>query len=397
MQRDSKREVKQNVKMLFEKHKNEARRLMKQNEKLRALEEYQKALVLIPEDLDARQRSAEIIGELKGENEEFSQYQLIASKALAISNIMLLHMDNKGEPPEDNKLTADKKADPTPCTLDKGKIISLDIPLFSNLEPQEFLELLQSFEIINVAAGQRFITENEIGDTMYILVSGKVDIVREIDGKSEKVAEMLPGCFFGEIALISDIPRLASAYAKTDSILLAINRVILAEIDRKYPEVKKVIECFHFERLVKNVLSSSPILRGMDSEQVVNAMEFFEATSFEPGTRLLTQGEPGAGFFLILRGNCSVWSTDDRGNVQEYPELAEGDFFGEISLLLDIPVTATVTTKERSTILKMNADDFQKIIKNQKEMAEKISEVGQERLNRTKGYTKKGDLVKALL
>lgn len=70
------------------------------------------------------------------------------------------------------------------------------------------------------AAGQTIFSENEPGESLFVITSGAVEISRD----AQKVAELPAGAFFGELALISDLPRSATARAAADSELLEISR-----------------------------------------------------------------------------------------------------------------------------------------------------------------------------
>ena len=67
-------------------------------------------------------------------------------------------------------------------------------------------------------------SEYERGEEFFMIVSGKVKIVKLISGM-EKIIDILgPGDIFGEMALLENAPRSASAITETDSILLVFNR-----------------------------------------------------------------------------------------------------------------------------------------------------------------------------
>jgi CRP-like cAMP-binding protein len=69
-------------------------------------------------------------------------------------------------------------------------------------------------------AGSSVMKEGEKGGFMYVVLSGKVTVAL----KSTVVARLGPGCVLGEMALLDQSPRAASAVAETDSSLLPINR-----------------------------------------------------------------------------------------------------------------------------------------------------------------------------
>jgi CRP-like cAMP-binding protein len=75
-------------------------------------------------------------------------------------------------------------------------------------------------ETVVFRAGDKIVTEGERGDVMYGIKRGEVEIV-----KGARVVETLgPEGFFGEMALVDQSPRSASAQAKTECELVPINQ-----------------------------------------------------------------------------------------------------------------------------------------------------------------------------
>jgi len=91
--------------------------------------------------------------------------------------------------------------------------------------------------LIQAAAGQVIFRENDPGDKMYIILEGVVEILKEAQGGSSKVLTSVgKGEFFGEMALIDDRPRSATAIASVPCKLLVMSDDLLDSYIAGNPE-----------------------------------------------------------------------------------------------------------------------------------------------------------------
>jgi len=86
-------------------------------------------------------------------------------------------------------------------------------------------------EYQSFASGQIIFSEGAPGENMYIVAEGQVDIV----GNGKLIETIEPGGIFGEIALIDNQPRSATAIARTDCLLTPINRAHFLTLIRRTP------------------------------------------------------------------------------------------------------------------------------------------------------------------
>jgi len=91
------------------------------------------------------------------------------------------------------------------------------VPLFKRLEPHELEHLAQEVDQVNYKAGETIFHEHDRGDALYILEEGTVRIwVMDEDVNEVTLAELKPGDFFGELAVLDRGERSSSATALTD-------------------------------------------------------------------------------------------------------------------------------------------------------------------------------------
>lgn len=99
----------------------------------------------------------------------------------------------------------------------------LHLPFFKNFSKEHIKELIATSKIAKVRKGKTIVTEGEIDDTFYIILSGKVTIK-----KGDKTISVIGhGECFGEMAYICGQARAATVIAETDCILLIISAPLL--------------------------------------------------------------------------------------------------------------------------------------------------------------------------
>jgi len=99
--------------------------------------------------------------------------------------------------------------------------------------PGGFTDYLARF-----AAGQPIFGEGEVGTEMFVIQSGTVEVFkRSRRGEEKLLATLEKGDFFGEMSILEDVPRTASARAKTDCELVRINQSTFDEMLRHNAEI----------------------------------------------------------------------------------------------------------------------------------------------------------------
>ena len=94
------------------------------------------------------------------------------------------------------------------------------IPLFSPLPPTTLERLAAHLSSVTALTGTEFVREGDAGDLFYVVAAGRIEVSRE----GGRVGELGPGDYFGEIALLRDVPRSATCTATTNVELYTIDR-----------------------------------------------------------------------------------------------------------------------------------------------------------------------------
>ena len=94
------------------------------------------------------------------------------------------------------------------------------LPIFAPLGPARIEALARQLTQSEVPAGSVVVTEGEAGELFYVIKSGRVRVTHG----DQVIREQGPGDYFGEIALLRDVPRTATVTASEDSVLLSLAR-----------------------------------------------------------------------------------------------------------------------------------------------------------------------------
>jgi CRP-like cAMP-binding protein len=106
------------------------------------------------------------------------------------------------------------------------------------------------------------------------------------------------------------------------------------------------------------LLKQVPLFAQCSQRELAQVALLSSELSLPAGRKLMTEGEPGREFIVLAEGRAEV-----RRKGRPLRELVDGDFLGEISLVADIPRTATVTTLTPATVLLVTARDFRTLMR----------------------------------
>lgn len=105
-------------------------------------------------------------------------------------------------------------------------------------------------------------------------------------------------------------------------------------------------------------LAELSLFAGLPRAQLDSIAHTFDEMSFEPGDRVLRQGLTGSGFYVILDGEANVVH-----NGVEIARLARGDFFGEVSALLEEPPSADIVAASPLRCLVLGPEELNEFLR----------------------------------
>ena len=192
--------------------------------------------------------------------------------------------------------------------------------------------------------------EGEEGDTLYVVFSGKVEVLRDTKtGRAEKVAILGPGEVFGEVALIHHIPRNRSVRAVKTSILLTISQKVFDEIVLEHMPTHKVEEIIQKRAFLHRI----PLCSEWSDDAVNRLAQLSVLNNYPIGDTVLPAGMFNQFFYIVYDGLLHVERDGKR-----LARLGIGDFFGEISIMQNSVSVADVVAHNETRCISIYRNEF---------------------------------------
>jgi CRP-like cAMP-binding protein len=128
------------------------------------------------------------------------------------------------------------------------------------------------------------------------------------------------------------------------------------------------------------VLPPIPLLSELSRDDFAAVLETVELVRRPRGARILKQGEPGASFFLIARGDLQVTREQEGAPATQLAELHEGAVFGEMALLSKSPRAANVDTLSEADVLEFHVEALSRLSSGAATIARALDRFTRERL-----------------
>jgi CRP-like cAMP-binding protein len=242
---------------------------------------------------------------------------------------------------------------------DRAQVLTLlhAVPFLESLDMASLESLVGRLVHLKVPAETEVVRQGQDGDCFYIVRTGTADVL--VDGFL--VGSVTPGGYFGERALLRNVPRMATVRSREPMELLALGRADfvtaltgqesattgLAPV-RAHPDA-----CELTLRQRVEVLSQVSLLSHLDSGALRQLAAHSRVEQWSEGALVVKEGDEGDRFFVLLEGRAVV-SAGSRA----VSELLPGDQFGEIALLHGVPRRADVTVTSPSTTMSLPREAF---------------------------------------
>jgi len=269
------------------------------------------------------------------------------------------------------------------------------IPLFNSLSDDDLANIVDAPEngIEEFGSREIIVRESEIGDCMYIILDGYLEVTIR-SGSSDRevgIATLRPGDFFGEQSL------LPWGTGRRNASVKALHSAKVFRIDKKYvllsikqsdedvedsdSEDTTTINAKFEPDEVRDLIMDIPLFKSLNNQELATIRDWTEVVTFGPGDFVIKKFQKGEHLYVILEGNAEVFTLDNDGEILILAELSTGEFFGEQALMPDSrgKRNAFVRANSKTRMIKIPKDYFRLILSRDEEIAAKLKEIQESR------------------
>ncbi|MFT4582628.1 MAG: CRP-like cAMP-binding protein [Gammaproteobacteria bacterium] len=266
------------------------------------------------------------------------------------------------------------------------------IPIFASLTEDELRQIIQSPDngIVSYKPLEPIIHEDEIGDCMYIVLEGAVDVrIKAVAGREITIATLKAGEFFGEQALLPGATgkRNAGVRALQSSRLFKITKKDVVLGISQHEDLSDALDDLNSlgdDERVKMLIRSVRLFRSLSQNDLDRIGTWTEVLGVDAGEIIVREEEQGDFMYVVLEGSVEVFVVDDDGQIVVLAELFRGNYFGEQALLPEGSGkrNANVRTNGASTLVRVAKKYFRLIINHDNKLMLALMAIGDAQKNK---------------
>jgi CRP-like cAMP-binding protein/ATP/ADP translocase len=266
-------------------------------------------------------------------------------------------------------------------TIEKVELLK-QTAMFKRISEEALAFVASKMKLVSIQQDHTIIKQNDMNDYMYIIATGKVEVIK--DGRS--LAMLRKFDIFGEFALIDVAPRSASVISLKDTTLLQLNRFDFNSLLLEQPKVLNgIIEvlCLRLRSVMKDAIQKKtdnissvqivqedlmgdllPLEKVLLLKQVnlfseisdfilENISQIMEVVVFEESDNIIKKDEVEHSLYIIISGKVRVF--DDE---KQLAVLGRNSIVGELSLLDSEPRSANIACETAVKTLRLEQRDL---------------------------------------
>ena len=255
------------------------------------------------------------------------------------------------------------------------------------------------------ANGEIIIKEGDIGNSFFQLLEGKAQVFLNYGGADQiKLTDLVPGKYFGEMAVIETYPRSSTVVADGSAKVIEIAADELKEYFEQYPEkIIDIMMCLgtRLKELTADYDEAKQVLAGLKDPSadkssfaaaIAKHLNWFKSSkraidkpsaealreaaekisgqsdksieAYSKGTVIFMQGETGKCMYMLHGGNVGIYTNYGTADQVKLTELFPVACFGEMGMISDDARSATAVSESDDTYVEIiRPDDLEELFK----------------------------------
>ncbi|MEE9575702.1 MAG: cyclic nucleotide-binding domain-containing protein [Gammaproteobacteria bacterium] len=270
-----------------------------------------------------------------------------------------------------------------------------NIPLFKSLSDNDLLNIINAPEngIEEYGTRDTIVRESEVGDAMYIIIDGYVEVTIRSSSSDREVgiATLKPGDFFGDQSL------LPWGTGRRNASVRALHSAKVFRIDKKYvllsikhddeeledsdsADITSINPKFEPDE-VRDLIKDMRLFKSLNNQELATIRDWTEVVTFGPGDFVIKEYQKGEHLYIVLDGTAEVFTLDEDGKILILAELGAGEFFGEQALMPDSngKRNAFVRANNETRLIKVPKEYFRLILSRDDKIAAELREIQKNR------------------
>lgn len=280
------------------------------------------------------------------------------------------------------------------------------IPIFRSLSDELLEGIISAAEngMEEFPPKTLIIRESEIGNCMYIILDGSVEVIIRAESSSREIsiATLRAGDFFGERSL------LPGSTGRRNASIRSIYNTKVFRIDKKYVDLSIKRDDFSLDDdedvtainiktapqkpkpgvkkpavqkqpplppdEVRDMVMKLRLFKSLNRDELLTIHDWTEVITVGPGDFVLKEAQPGEFMFIVLDGTVEIFTLDNDGNIVILAVLKKGDYFGEQALMPDSKGkrNAFARSDKASRLIKIPRDYFRLVLNRDSVLAKEL-------------------------
>jgi ABC-type bacteriocin/lantibiotic exporter with double-glycine peptidase domain/CRP-like cAMP-binding protein len=243
-------------------------------------------------------------------------------------------------------------------------------PLLSGLAEAVRDLVAESFVPATFAFGEEIVRQSDPPDGFYVVAEGRARATREERGSEVPLGVLVAGDSFGEAGLLEGAPRHATVRASGPVTVLRLEPALFGAIARRHPEVAERLASQARARRLAPLLRTQAVFSALPREALALLAADVEERSVAAGSTIFREGDPAGPLYLVVEGRLRARDRA-RGDLRY---LRSGDLFGEVSLYMGSPRTATVEAVSDARVAALDGTIFRRFETEYPALRERVAE-----------------------